>query len=35
MVRADDLSNVGAAFFNLNAAIGVVYFVTILAAILI
>jgi len=35
LVRADDLSSVGAAFFNMNALISAVYFVTILAAVLI
>ena len=33
VVRADDLSRIGMAFFNMNAVISVVYFVTVLAAI--
>ena len=34
MVRADDLSRVGLAFFNMNGIIGVLYLVTLLAAVL-
>jgi len=34
LVRADDLSRVGAAFFNLNAVVAVVYLATVLAAVL-
>lgn len=33
LVRAGDLSRVGAAFFNANAAISAIYFVTVLAAV--
>jgi 4-hydroxybenzoate polyprenyltransferase len=33
VARADDLSRVGMAFFNMNAVISVVYFATVLAAI--
>lgn len=33
LVRADDLSRVGMAFFNLNAAISAIYFATVLAAV--
>jgi 4-hydroxybenzoate polyprenyltransferase len=33
VVRADDLSRIGMAFFNMNAVISVVYFATVLAAI--
>ena len=32
LVRADDLSRVGVAFFNLNGVIGVVYLAAVLAA---
>jgi 4-hydroxybenzoate polyprenyltransferase len=35
LARADDLSSIGAAFFNMNAQISAVYFVTILSAVLI
>jgi len=35
LVRADDLSSVGAAFYNMNALISAVYFVTILTAVVI
>ena len=35
LVRADDLSKVGVAFFNMNGVISVVYFATVLAAVLI
>jgi 4-hydroxybenzoate polyprenyltransferase len=33
IVRADDLSRVGAAFFNMNAVVSVVYFATVLASV--
>jgi len=34
LVRADDLSRIGVAFFNMNSVIGVVYFASVLAAVL-
>jgi len=34
LVRTDDLSRVGVAFFNMNGVIGVIYFASILAAVL-
>jgi 4-hydroxybenzoate polyprenyltransferase len=34
LVRADDLSRVGVAFFNMNGTISVVYLLTVLAAVL-
>ena len=34
LVRADDLSRVGIAFFNMNGIISVLYFVTVLTAVL-
>ena len=33
LVRADDLSRIGAAFFNMNAVVSVVYFVTVVVAV--
>jgi 4-hydroxybenzoate polyprenyltransferase len=33
IVRADDLSRVGMAFFNMNAVVSIVYFATVLVAV--
>jgi len=33
VVRADDLSRLGVAFFNMNAVVSVVYFATVLASV--